>query len=70
MINDIKSKDREISAIYDSILALNCNNNYLCVWESSFSYFVLTKIDKIINNAHQIQLTNLDDEIQKIVLKY
>jgi malate synthase len=38
------SKDREISAIYDLHIGQYCNNVYILVYESSFSYTLLYRI--------------------------
>jgi hypothetical protein len=40
------SKYRDISAIYDCIAGESCNNIYICVWESSFSYLLGYRINK------------------------
>jgi hypothetical protein len=37
---------RDISAIYDCIVGERCNNIYICVWESSFSYLLGYRINK------------------------
>jgi hypothetical protein len=46
IINTEKDEDREISAINDLLLGENCNNYYICVWESSYSYTLLCRINK------------------------
>lgn len=61
VIDNDKDKDREISAIYDLLLGENCNNHYVCVWESSYSYTLFSRINKKNNvkNAIQIYYENL-----------
>lgn len=71
IINDKKDKDREISAIHDMLLGEYCNNYYVCVWESSFSYTLLSRINKKPNvKAIQISYVNLQNEPQHIKLRY
>ena len=71
IINDKKDKDREISAIHDMLLGEYCNNYYVFVWESSFSYTLLSRINKKPNvKAIQISYVNLHDGPQYITLKY
>jgi len=40
------SNYRDISAIYDCLVGEQCNNIYICVWESSFSYLLGYRIKK------------------------
>lgn len=55
IINEKKSNDREISAIYDLMLGEYCNNYYICVWESSYSYTLFSRINKK-NSVKAIQI--------------
>lgn len=69
IINDKKDKDREISAINDMLLGEYCNNYYICVWESSFSYAVLSRINKHPNvKTLQITYESLDVDYQHVTL--
>lgn len=54
IIDEDKHEDREVSAIYDLLLGENCNNTYVCVWESSYSYTLFARINKK-NNINAIQ---------------
>ena len=47
--------NRDISAIYDMHIGQFCNNIYLCVFESSFSYTILARI----NNKKNMKIINL-----------
>ena len=69
VISNEKEEDREISAIYDFILGENCNNYFILVLESSFSYSLLYRMDKNIKGI-QIYYNNLYKEPDKIFLKY
>ena len=44
-------KDREFNAIIDLELGILCNNVYLFVYESSFSYFLMQKIKRYNRNV-------------------
>jgi hypothetical protein len=71
IINNKKDKDREISAIHDMLLGEYCNNYYVYVWESSFSYTLLSRINKKPNvKTIQISYENLHNEPQSINLRY
>jgi hypothetical protein len=63
VIDEDKHEDREISAIYDLLLGENCNNYYICVWESSYSYTLLSRINKKENvKSIQIYYEHLNKE--------
>jgi hypothetical protein len=71
IINDKKDKDREISAINDMLLGEYCNNYYICVWESSFSYTLLSRINKKPNvKTIQISYEKLQNEPEFVSLRY
>jgi hypothetical protein len=71
IINDKKDKDREMSAIHDILLGEYCNNYYVCVWESSFSYALLSRINKKPNvKTIQIRYENLQNEPEFISLLF
>ena len=71
IINNKKDKDREISAIHDMLLGEYCNNYYVCVWESSFSYTLLSRINKKPNvKTIQIRYENLQNEPESVNLRY
>jgi hypothetical protein len=55
------SEYREKSAIYDFHISQLCNNVYIGVYESSFSYFILYKIKEQINKFCQINFNNYSD---------
>lgn len=46
----IWSNYRDISAIYDCLVGEYCNNIYICLWESSFSYLLGYRIKKMNGN--------------------
>jgi len=71
IINENKETNREISAIIDLLLGEYCNNYYICVWESSFSYTLFSKINKKRGiKALQIELNNLNKNEEYVRLKY
>lgn len=71
IINENKETNREISAIIDLLLGEYCNNYYICVWESSFSYTLFSKINKKREiKALQIELNNLNKNEEYVRLKY
>lgn len=49
-------KDREFNAIIDLEVGTICNNTYLFVYESSFSYFLMGKIKKYNQNVKLCEL--------------
>lgn len=53
----IWSDFRDISAIYDLHVGEYCNNIYICVFESSFSYLLLHRIKHKIKEWHSITYT-------------
>jgi len=69
VINNEKGEDREISAIYDFLLGENCNNYFILVWESSFSYSLLYRMDKNIKGI-QIYYEKLYKEPDSVRVKY
>ena len=71
IINQKKNDDREISAIYDLMLGEYCNNYYICVWESSYSYTLFSKINnKEGIKTLQIYYENLDKKEEFVSLIY
>lgn len=71
IINEKKSDDREISAIYDLMLGEYCNNYYICIWESSYSYTLFSRINKKNNvKAIQIYYEDLDRREDFVSLIY
>jgi hypothetical protein len=71
IMDENKVEDREISAIYDLLLGENCNDTYVCVWESSYSYTLYSRINKKHHiNAIQIYYENLEINPTKITLLY
>jgi len=61
IINKNKETNRELSAILDLLLGEFCNNYYICIFESSFSYTLLSRINKNPNiKTIQIEFNNLD----------
>lgn len=71
IINEKKSVDREISAIYDLMLGEYCNNYYICVWESSYSYTLFSRINtKKGVKALQIYYENLNRKEDVVSLLY
>jgi len=71
IINCQKDKDREISAINDMLLGEYCNNYYVCVWESSFSFALLSRINKKLNvKSIQIRYEDLYAEPESITLLF
>jgi hypothetical protein len=54
----IWSEFRDISAIYDLHIGEYCNNTYICVFESTFSYLLLYRIKSKINNWVSIIYNN------------
>jgi hypothetical protein len=58
------SNYRDISAIYDCIVGESCNNIYICVWESSFSYLLGYRIKKNLDpkNFITIVYNNISNE--------
>jgi hypothetical protein len=69
IISNEKEEDREISAIYDLLLGQECNNYYICVWESSFSYSLLFRMDKKVSGI-QIYYMDLSKEPEIVSVKY
>lgn len=71
LINIEKDTNREISAIYDLLLAELCNNYYICVWESTFSFTVHLRINKNPNvKGIQIYYEYLNVEYDFVKLLY
>jgi hypothetical protein len=70
VISNEKEEDREISGIYDLLLGEICNNYYIFVYESSFSYSVLYRIKNKNIKGIQIYYENLNKEPDQIYLKY
>lgn len=69
IIDREKNEDREICAIYDLLLGESCNNYYICVWESSFSYTLFSRINKKKDiKTLQIYYENLNREEDFVTL--
>ena len=60
--------NRDVSAIIDMIIGQYCNRIYICVYESSFSFTLLTRIyNKANYKLIMFELNNLDNDYLKIM---
>jgi len=59
MTTPLWSNYRDISAIYDCLIGEKCNNVYICVWESSFSYLLGFRLKKINEENQSLRFINI-----------
>jgi len=54
--------NRDVAAIYDLLIAQTCNNVYVCIYESSFSFTVLNRINDRTNIIPVVfKITDFED---------